>query len=64
VIAALELLQETDLAERVRRRLADQCLTCPQSDVQMLRNKAALASDFLAELVDMVNDEGLDYDRT
>ena len=64
VIKALKVIQDSELRDRVRARLADRCLTCDNSEYQQIKARAYLIDDFLNELVDMVNAEGLNYDRT
>jgi hypothetical protein len=60
-IRALKDLEATDLAKAVKRRLADQCLTCDPGEVTMLRIRASLTDDFLAELRQLVTEGELKY---
>ena len=61
-LRALKDLEETGLANKVKRRLADQCLTCPPAEVTMLRARAALVDDFMTELRALVSAGELKYD--
>lgn len=60
-IRALKDLEATELGKAVKRRIADQCLTCPPDEVIMLRIQATMVDSFLSELRQLVQDGELKY---
>jgi hypothetical protein len=58
---ALKDLEETGLMLHVKRRLADQCLTCPPGDVGKHRTAGAVCDAILSTLRDIVNSGDLKY---
>ena len=58
---ALDLLESSKLIPAVKRHLADELLTCPQSEMGQIRQRALLADTFLLELRALVNQGDLKY---